>query len=275
MCLLPSMLLANTQTNSSFKDLESKYSGKLGIYSVDDSKKSSFKYNENYHFPICSVFKFLLVGAVLHKDMQNKDFLNKKIFITEKDVAGIGYAPVTGKNIDKYLTISQLSFAAILSDNPAANILIREIGGLDKLNNFIKKLGDNDTLIKNSEPKINYTKPDSNINKTTPKAITTDIYKLAFGNILDKKHQSIFIKYLQENNTGSNRIAYSLPKNWIIGDKTGTCGQYGATNDIAIIWPQNEQPFALGILYTNPNDKKAPSNEKIIQKAAKLIADSI
>ncbi|MGQ4002636.1 hypothetical protein QIW31_06300 [Francisellaceae bacterium CB299] len=41
MCLLPSMLLANTQTNSSFKDLESKYSGKLGIYSVDDSKKSS------------------------------------------------------------------------------------------------------------------------------------------------------------------------------------------------------------------------------------------
>jgi len=52
-------------------------------------------------------------------------------------------------------------------------------------------------------------------------------------------------------------------------------GKYGATNDIAIIWPQNEQPFALGILYTNPNDKKAPSNEKIIQKAAKLIADSI
>lgn len=267
-CLTPSILLANISLDDSFKDLENKYNGKLGIYSTDES---SINYNENYYFPICSVFKFLLVGAILEKDIHNKGFLNKKITITQKDIGTLGYAPVTGKNVGKDLTISQLCFAAILSDNPAANILVKELGGIDKLNKFIKKLGDNDTNIKNSEPEINHTKPDNTINKTTPKAITNDIYKIAFGNILDKKHKDIFIKYLQDNNTGVNRIAYSTPKNWIVGDKTGTCGEYGATNDIAIIWPKNKSPFALGIMYTNPNDKNTLSNEKIIQQATKLI----
>lgn len=273
--LIPTFLLANTNIDDSFKSLEDKYHGKLGIYTLNTDDKTNISYNENYHFPICSVFKFLLVGAVLEYDMQHKGFLDKQILITQDDIGTLGYAPVTGKNIGKTLTISQLNYAAILSDNPAANILVREIGGLENLNKLVAKLGDKDTIIKNDEPKINHTKPDSDINKTTPKAITQDIYNLAFGNILDKKHREIFIGYLQKNNTGANRIAYSMPKNWIIGDKTGTCGEYAATNDVAIIWPQDKQPFALSVLYTNPSDVKAPSNEKIIQQASKLVADSL
>ncbi|MED7789046.1 class A beta-lactamase [Francisella sp. 19X1-34] len=273
--LLPAMLLANTQTNDSFKNLEKQYNGKLGIYSLNTPNKTSFNYNENYHFPICSVFKFLLVGAILEHNMYHKGFLDKKILISKQDVEGLGYAPVTGKNIGKSLSISQLCFAAILSDNPAADILIKQLGGIKEVDKFVKEIGDNETLIKNSEPKVNYTSPNSNINKTTPKAITTDLYKLAFGNILDKKHKDIFIKYLQNNTTGKNRIAVGMPKNWIIGDKTGTCGQYGATNDIAIIWQKDSEPFALGIMYTDPTNKKAASNEKIIQQAAKVVSGSI
>ena len=57
----------------------------------------------------------------------------------------------------KSLTISQLSYAVILSDNPAANILVRQLGGLQNLNKFIKKLGDNETIIAADEPEVNYT----------------------------------------------------------------------------------------------------------------------
>ncbi|ABI82782.1 FTU family class A beta-lactamase [Francisella tularensis] len=273
--LIPSIILAAPQLDDSFKNLENKYDGKIGIYTLNTDDKTNIKYNESYHFPICSVFKFLLVGAILDYDMHNQGFLDKKIPINQDDIGKLGYAPITAKNVGKTLTISQLNYAAILSDSPASNILVRELGGLQNLNKFIKKLGDNDTIITADEPEINYTQPHSNINKITPKAITKDIYKLAFGNILDKKHKDIFIKYLQDNNTGANRIAFGMPKDWIIGDKTGTCGQYAATNDVAIIWPKNQQPIALGILYTNPNDKNAPSNEEIIQQAAKLIANDL
>ena len=44
---------------------------KLGIYNINTDNKKAIKYNQNYHFPICSVFKFLLVGAVLDYDMHN------------------------------------------------------------------------------------------------------------------------------------------------------------------------------------------------------------
>ena len=133
--------------------------------------------------------------------------------ISKNDIGTLGYAPITAKNVGNSLTISQLNYAAILNDNPAANILVRELCGLQNLNKFIKKLGDNETIIAVDEPEVNYTQLDSDINKTTPKAITKDIYKLAFGNILDKKHKDIFIKYLQDNNTGTNRIAFGMPKN--------------------------------------------------------------
>ncbi|AXA33548.1 class A beta-lactamase [Francisella adeliensis] len=273
---LPFILLANSPLDASFKKLEDKYSGKIGVYSINNTDKSLIEYNENYHFPICSVFKLLLVGAVLHEDMQNEGFLDKKILITKKDITNLGYTPITGKNIGKHLTISQLSFAAILSDNAAGNILIEQIGGLNKLNLFIKNLGDENTIINNNEPKVNNTTPESNINKTTPKSITRDINELIFGNILDDKHKKIFIKWLQDNNTGKNRIALNAPKNWIIGDKTGTCGEYGSTNDVAILWsPNKKNSIALGILYTNPENKNAKNNEKIIQEATKLITNSI
>lgn len=275
-CLLPAILLANSPLDDSFKKLQDKYGGKIGVYSINNSNESLIGYNENYHFPICSVFKFLLVGAVLDKDMQNEGFLNKKILITKKDIANLGYTPVTGKNVGKYLTIYQLCFAAILSDNAAGNILIKQIGGLSKLNQFTKKLGDENTIINNYEPKVNNTTPESNINKTTPKNITQDINELIFGNTLDDKHKNIFIKWLQDNNTGTNRIAFNAPKDWIVGDKTGTCGEYGSTNDVAILWsPNQKNSIALGVLYTNPEDKNAKNNEKIIQEATKLITNSI
>ena len=66
-----------------------------------------------------------------------------------------------------------------------------------------------------------------------------------------------------------------MSKYWIISDKIGICSQYAATNDVAIIWPKNQQPIGLEILYTNPNDKNAPSNEEIIQQTAKLIANDL
>ena len=63
----------------------------------------------------------------------------------------------------KRLTISQLNYAVVLSDNPAANILVRQLGGLQNLNKFIKKLGDNETIIAADEPEVNYTQLDSDI----------------------------------------------------------------------------------------------------------------
>ncbi|MDE4978515.1 serine hydrolase, partial [Francisella tularensis subsp. holarctica] len=76
----------------------------------------------------------------------------KKIPINQDDIGILGYAPITANNVGKTLTISQLNYAAILSDSPASHILVRELGGLQNLKKFIKKLGDNETLSTADEP---------------------------------------------------------------------------------------------------------------------------
>ncbi|MDE5004860.1 class A beta-lactamase, partial [Francisella tularensis subsp. holarctica] len=58
--LIPSIILAAHQLDDSFKNLENKYDGKIGIYTLNPEDKTNIKYNESYHFPNCSVFKFLL-----------------------------------------------------------------------------------------------------------------------------------------------------------------------------------------------------------------------
>ncbi|QIV94463.1 class A beta-lactamase [Allofrancisella frigidaquae] len=252
--------------------LETGYGGKIGIYLIDYNNKSHFGYNENFYFPICSVYKFLVVGAVLKESMETPNLLNKKIKINENDI--IGYTPITSKNIDKKLTIAELSKATMLSDNTAANLLIKKLGGLKNLNKFIQSLGDRDTIITADEPAINNVNLRDNLNKTTPRIIAKDLNKVAFDKkILNKKNQSLFKKWLQENDTGKNRIAFNIPEEWKIGDKTGTC-EYGTTNDVAIIWPKNKKPIIISIFYTQV-DKNAKANDIVIQKITKILLDNL
>lgn len=262
----------NIQVQNKISKVQSKFGGKIGIYTIDRNNWKNFEYNGNFQFPICSVFKFLVVGAILKESMTNPDLLDKKIKINEGDI--IGYTPVTSKNINKSLSVKDLSKAAILSDNTATNLLINELGGLKKLNEFIISLNDKDTVITANEPNVNNINLHDNFNKTSPKSIARDINKIAFSDdVLDKRHQKLFRKWLKENDTGKNRIAYSLPEGWQIGDKTGTC-EYGSTNDVAILWPKGKKAIIMSILYTQA-DKNAKPKDEIIQATSKIVLDYI
>lgn len=48
--LIPSIILAAPQLDDSFKNLENKYDGKIGIYTLNTDDKTNIKYNESYHF---------------------------------------------------------------------------------------------------------------------------------------------------------------------------------------------------------------------------------
>jgi beta-lactamase class A len=267
-------LTSNVQMGLDIAKIQSKYGGKIGVYSIDRNNMGNAYYQQFFHFPICSVYKFFVVGAVLKNDMKEPGYLNKKIKITKEDVDGIGYSPITSKYIDKYMSIRQLSQATMKSDNAASNILVKDIGGLDKLNLFVSSLGDKKTHINDIEPGINDITLRSNDNMTTPKAVTRDINTLAFkNNILDKKHRLIFKNMLKDNKTGINRIASQVPSNWLVGDKTGTC-EYGSTNDVAIIWPKGKKAIILSIFYTQ-SDKDSDPSDLVIKKVTKLALKNI
>ena len=172
------------------------------------------------------------------------------------------------------MTFKQLCKASMQGDNTATNILIEKLGGLKNLNKFILSLADHTTKIANLEPKVNHVSLITNENKTTPKIMARDINKLAFSNsILDIKHRLRFKKWLIASSTRNNRIAAEVPDKWEVGDKTGTC-QYGTTNDIAIIWPDDNRAVIMAIFYTK-SQKNAKPNSKILKELTKILLDRL
>ena len=215
----------NINLSFQLEKIEVQHGGKIGLYVINRNNWENLAYQQSFYFPICSTYKFLVVGAILKQSMTNKRLLDEKIKILPNEITG--YFPITSKYIDKKITIAELSRASILSDNTATNLLIHKLGGLKKLREFTLSLNDKATKIANLEPAINKVDLTTNLNKTTPKTMARDINKLAFSDaILDKEHRLLLKKWLKENDTGDNRIAFAIPNHWAIGDETGTC-QYG------------------------------------------------
>ncbi|MBK2356551.1 class A beta-lactamase [Francisella hispaniensis] len=262
----------DTQITNDIQNIEKKYGGKIGVYTINRNDWSNFAVNASFYFPICSTYKFLVVGAILKQSMTNSKLLNQKIKISKNQI--VEYSPITRRYINQTMTVKQLCKASMQGDNTATNILIQKLGGLKNLNKFILSLADHATKVANLEPKVNHVSLTTNENKTTPKIMARDINKLAFSDdILDKKHRLMFKQWLIASNTSNNLIAAEVPDEWEVGDKTGTC-QYGTTNDVAIIWPDDNRAVIMAIFYTQ-SQKNAKPNSKILREVTKILLDKL
>jgi beta-lactamase class A len=76
--------------------------------------------------------------------------------------------------------------------------------------------------------------------------------------------------WLRATVTGGERIRAGLPKDWTVGDKTGTSDSYGAANDIAIAQPPSGHPVIIAI-YTNHTTADAKADNAAIAATAKAL----
>jgi beta-lactamase class A len=172
------------------------------------------------------------------------------------------------------MTLGALCAAAIeQSDNTAGNLLLNAIGGPAGLTNFARTLGDRVTRLDRIEPDLNMAISGDERDTTTPAAICSDMQRLLLGDALSEASRRHLEDWLQRNETGGLMIRAGVPKNWIIGDKTGR-GSNGATNDIAIMHPPSRAPILLAIYSVGstatPNDRTAA-----IAEVAKIVAESM
>ena len=124
---------------------------------------------------------------------------------------------------------------------------LKFLGGLNAINQFARSIGDKSFRLDRGEPELNTALPNDPRDTTTPEAMEKTLQKLVLGNTLGSAQRTQLKTWLLGNTTGDHRIRAALPKNWILADKTGT-GDYGVTNDIGIIWPNNCKPITFNCL---------------------------
>ncbi|WP_394542023.1 class A beta-lactamase [Pantoea sp. SGAir0418] len=252
--------------------LENKSGGKLGLTAVDTSDGMTYSWRGDERFPMCSTSKVMVVAAILKKSESNNNLLTKKITINDGDM--VNYNPVTSKYIGSSMTITELSKAALqYSDNAAMNKLLSFLGGPRQATQFARTIGDKAYRLDRNEPSLNTAVPGDSRDTTTPSAMAETLNKLIFGTALKKEQKAKLTEWMKGNTTGLNSIKAGLPDEWAVADKTGS-GDYGTTNDIAVIWPKNHAPVILTTYFTQPK-KNASARKDVLASAAKLIAEAI
>ncbi|WP_260333441.1 class A beta-lactamase [Streptomyces beigongshangae] len=256
--------------------LERAHSARLGVYARNTVTGETVRYRAGEAFPMCSVFKTLAAAAVLRDLDRRGEFLGLRIRYTEEDVAEAGGAPVTGleENLAHGMTVAGLCHAAIAhSDNTAANLLLRELGGPAAVTRFCRSLGDTTTRLDRWEPDLNSAEPWRTTDLTTPAAIGRTYAKLVLGGALVPRDRRQLTEWLLANTTSTNRFRAGLPADWALGDKTGT-GAYGTTNDVGIAWTPDGSPVVLAVLSTT-SDPGAPKDDALVAGSAELLAAAL
>ncbi|MDF1761235.1 MAG: class A beta-lactamase [Coxiellaceae bacterium] len=272
--LCPILAYSKPNVQQALAALEKSANGRLGVYAINTTNDQRIGYHANQRFALCSTAKLMTVAAILKKSMTENNLLNQRMHYTKSDVTSSGYAPITATHFHDGMTITKLCAAAIAqSDNAAMNLLVKLLGGPKKITTFARAIGDRQFRLDRTEPLLNTAVPGDNRDTSTPKAMAESVKKLTLGHVLAHKQRDLFITWLKQNTTGFERIRAGVAKGWVVADKTGT-GDYGTTNDVAIIWPPNAAPIVIAIYFTQP-DKHAAPNQVVIAEVTKVIASDL
>ncbi|MEU5698318.1 class A beta-lactamase [Streptomyces aurantiacus] len=257
-------------------ELEHAHSARLGVFARNTVTGKAVRYRADETFPMCSVFKTLAAAAVLRDLDRRGEFLDLRIRYTDQDLTDAGGSPVTGlpENLANGMTVAALCHAAVTrSDNAAANLLLRELGGPTAITRFCRSIGDTTTRLDRWEPALNSAEPWRTTDLTSPAAIGRTYAKLVLGDALVPRDRRQLTEWLLANTTSTDRFRAGLPADWALGDKTGT-GEYGTTNDVGIAWTPERSPVVLAVLSTT-SDPDAPMDNALVAEAAELLAAAL
>ncbi|GAA1671624.1 PEN family class A beta-lactamase, Bpc-type [Fodinicola feengrottensis] len=270
--LAPALLVRGDKTtNSELQALESQHGARLGVWATNTRTGATVAYRAGERFPMCSTFKTLAVTAILRRD-HDGEFLKRVITYTQKDV--IDGSPITKDHVGTGMSVSDLCAAAIdYSDNTAANLLLRLIGGPSAVTQVARSLGDPYTRLDRNEPTLNTSIPGDLRDTTTPAAFAGDYRRLVLGEGLCPEHRERLTGWLKANTTSANRFHAGLPSGWVIGDKTGS-GDYGTANDVGVVWTTHGTPIVIAVL-TTKFTQDAGWDEPLVASAAAVVARTL
>lgn len=265
---------ATTDHLRELKRLERRHGARLGVFAHHVRTKRTVAYRADERFPICSVFKTLVAGAVLRDLDRHGEVLARRIHYRREDL--VDGAPVTGteEHLAHGMTVAELCDAAIrYSDNSAANFLLRLLGGPTAITRFARSLGDGVTRLDRWEPELNSAEPGRVTDTTSPRAIGGTYGRLVVGDALNRPDRDRLTHWLLNNTTGDHRIRAGVPASWTVGDKTGS-GSYGTTNDVGVAWTPDGAPVVLAFLSTKPAPDAA-WDDALIAGATAAVVDAL
>lgn len=277
---MPSLAALPQTLRQSLLILEKNSGGRLGVFVLDTGTGKGIGWREDERFGMCSTFKLALAGVILREGDQGRLNVEERIPIRTADV--IDHAPIAAPLAGRGdLSLLQLAEATqTTSDNIAANLLLRKLGGPDEFTARLRALGDSVTRQDRFEPDANWVPKGEVRDTTTPRAMSALAAKFLVGNALLPASREKLLAWTRATRTGMKRLRAGLPESWQCGDKTGTGRSRGMPNkhnDIAICFPPQRAPMVITAYYDAPGhfDAMRAQDDAVLAKVGELVAHAV
>ncbi|MBD5287596.1 MAG: serine hydrolase [Bacteroides sp.] len=256
---------------------------KIGVAVIVNSR-DTVSVNGEIPFQMMSVFKFPLSLAIADRIDANGYSLKDSVEISAEELLEDTYSPMLGKYGKRNLRLPVaeiMDWALTQSDNNAADILIKRIGGVERLTSIMKILDFPENIkVGATEADMHRDQELSRLNTSTPLAMAElfDQFNVRMRN----KSESFrtIASLIEQCKTGTDRLAVPFAHTSdTLGHKTGTGfdtdeGGLSALNDCGYVNLANGGHYSIAVLIEDtPADMKESS--KIIAEISQMVYDVV
>ena len=254
---------------------------KVGSAVIRMGTQDTISVNNDYCYPMQSVYKFPLALAVLNEVDKGNLFLEQKIQLTKDNLLPNTWSPLREKypegNVE--ITLAEVIENTVAwSDNNGCDILFALLGGPAVVNSYIQSLGIEGITILSTEKEMHADWTIQYKNCSSPSAMAKLLCRFAEGKILSDESTEYLWDVMVNTATGTSRLKGNLPEGTKVAHKTGSSGvsKVGlapATNDAGIIVLPDGSKIAV-VVFVSDSYAEESSREKVIADIAKAVWDN-
>lgn len=279
---LISLTVASAQTllQRQIRAIAAKAHGKVSVACSLPNSTLNCDLHPHAHPPMQSVFKLPLALTILHQIEQGKYTLDQPIrFLPNDRILPHAYSPLQDKYPDADVDIplrEYLRLAVSLSDNTAADILLRLAGGPSAVDDYVASLHITGFHLQDGEHELHRNMPAQYRNWFEPAAAVQLLHRIGDDSPLNYLHTQLLLDWMQPSGL-TNRLQADLPPGTLVAHKSGTSdidnGVAHATNDIGLITLPDGRQLAIAVFLTDSTANDA-TREKIIAQIARAAYDA-
>ena len=250
-----------TALESKLSNLAALYpSLKPSVYVWDYESGKHADIHSNEVFATASIIKIPVLIQLFRSIDAGSIKLDDKIAMTDY-YKSEGSGSLQFKGDKSVYTIDQLARVMITeSDNSATNMLLAATGGMNAMNQSLRKWGMKETRINDWLPDL------AGTNVTTAKEMATLLYNIDNSSFLSLNSREKMIDYM--SHVHNNRLIHAgLPKEAIFIHKTGDIGKM--LGDAGIVYTPNGKKYIVVMLVNRPYN--SPLGKDFIVAASSLI----
>lgn len=236
--------------------------------------------NRRTRFPLMSVFKFHIALAVLDKLDKSSTPLDSLVFIEKSKLLHDTYSPMIKEFPNQDLTISVgdlIRYCVSHSDNNACDFLIGFVGGISRVEDYIRGLGVTDFNLSFPERAMHDDIRKQYGNWSTPNSVIDLMQIFLTKPLFANQYKDFLVQAMTDSSTGKNKLKALLPPDVVVGHKTGSSNRTSkgiqiVENDIAFIYLPNGKRYYISV-FVKDSRESDNVNVEIIAQVSKVVYD--